>query len=104
MNSPSLRAVPGFQVSRIPAHRLLALAAIVVPRFISSDEGGLAAAETGVLIFLVFLVAGFIVATAAMVIAIRAYSSLSWLTRAAGIGPSVVLGGAIFLVVYYLRY
>lgn len=83
---------------------VMALAAVVLPRFLPSGEGGLAAAATGVLVFLALLSCAVAVALAALALSIRAYSSLSWPARAAGIGPAVVLGAALIGVVVYLRY
>jgi len=81
-----------------------ALAAIVLPRFVSSGEGGLAAAATAALVFLGLLAAAAAIAIAAMALTIRRYSSLSLPARVAGIVPAIVLGGALTWLVLYLRY
>ncbi len=83
---------------------LVTLAALIVPRFLPSGEGGLAAAATAVLVFLALLLAATIIAAMALVVAVRAYASLSWPARAAGIAPAVLLGVALLVIVVLLRY
>lgn len=83
---------------------LVTLAALIVPRFLPSGEGGLAAAATAVLVFLALLLAATIIAAMALVVSIRAYASLSWQARAAGIAPAVLLGVALLVIVVLLRY
>ena len=82
----------------------MVLAAVILPRFVPSGEGGLAAAATAVLVFLALLGGAVAVALAALTISIRAYASLSWTARAAGILPVVMFGSALVWVIVYLRF
>lgn len=83
---------------------VLAVAAVVLPRFVPSSEGGLAAAATAALVFLALLAGAVAVGLAALALAIRNYASLPWLARVAGIGPAVVLGVTLVWVVMLLSY
>lgn len=82
----------------------MVVAAVILPRFLPLSEGGLAATATAVLVFLALLGGAVAVALAALAISIRAYASLSWTTRAAGILPAVIFGSALVWVVVYLRF
>jgi hypothetical protein len=83
---------------------LTALAAIIVPRFASSGADGLASAATAALTFLALLATALVVALAGLTLTLRAYRTLPWPVRAAGIAPAVVLGVALAWIVAYLRY
>ena len=81
----------------------LGIAALLLPRFVPSSEGGLAAAATAVLVFFVLLGGAVAVALAGLAISLRAYATLSWPARAAGIGPALVFGTSLAWVILFLR-
>jgi hypothetical protein len=81
-----------------------AVGAIVLPRFVASGEGGLAAAATAALVFLALLAAAAAIAIATVAITIRHYASSALGPRLAGIVPVIVIGGALVWIVLYLRY
>lgn len=83
---------------------VMGLAALVVPRFMPSGEGGLAAAATAVLVFLGLLGGAVVVALVALAMSLRTYAILSWPARAAGIGPALVFGSALVWVILFLRF
>ena len=83
---------------------LTALAAVVVPRFVPSGEGGLAAAATATLAFLALIVVAMGEALVGLALTLRAYRSLTWPARAAGIVPAVLLGAVLAWVLLFLRY
>ena len=83
---------------------LTALAAVLLPRFAASGTDGLASAATAALTFLALLATALVVALVGLTLTLRAYRTLPWPVRAAGIAPAVVLGVALAWLVMYLRY
>lgn len=78
--------------------------ALVGPRFVPNQEGGLASAATAVLLLLGMLFGSAILSLYLLFITLRTYRKISFLPRLAGIGPSVVLAAALALLLGFLRY
>jgi hypothetical protein len=78
--------------------------ALIVPRFVPSQEGGFASAATAVLVFLGMLVGAAIASLYLLLVTVRGYREISFLPRLAGIGQSVVLVAAVALLLAFLRY
>lgn len=78
--------------------------ALVIPRFVPSQEGGFASAATAILVFLAMLFATTLVSLYLRVLTIRVYRDISFLPRLAGLGPGVVLVTALALLLGFLRY
>jgi hypothetical protein len=83
---------------------VLTVLAVGIPRFVPSQEGGLAGAATAVIVFLGLLAAAAAVSLFLLVVTVRAYRDLSLFTRLAGIGPSVILVMALAFLVVFLQY
>jgi hypothetical protein len=78
-------------------------AAVVLPRFMPSGDGGLAAAASAALWFFVLAAIGVVLALVALVISIRHFASLPWPARMAGIVPAIVLGATLGWLVLSLH-
>lgn len=83
---------------------LTALAAIVVPRFVTPGEGGLAAAAMATLTFLALIAVAMAEALVAFTLTLGAYRTLTWPARTAGIVPAIVLGAVLAWVMLFVRY
>lgn len=78
--------------------------ALVVPRFVPNQEGGLASAATAVMAFLAILVLATGLSVYLLVVTIRAYSALPWTARLAGIMPGAALVTALVILIGALRF
>jgi hypothetical protein len=78
--------------------------ALVVPRFVRNPEGGFAAGATAVLVLLAFLAAAAIVSLYLVWVTARAFREIRPPARVAGIGPGILLVGALVLLIGFLRY
>lgn len=82
----------------------LVVLAIVLPRFMPSQEGGLAAAAGAVLLFLALLLAAWIVALWMLAGTLAGFRELGPGARIVGILPAIVLGAGLLVLVVMLRY
>jgi hypothetical protein len=78
--------------------------ALVVPRFVSNREGGLASAGTAILVFLGMLTAAALVAIGLLIMTVRVQRQLSAPARIAGVAPGVVLVIVVALLFGFLQY
>lgn len=78
--------------------------ALVIPRLVPNQEGGLASAATAVVVFLGMLFGAAISSLDLLLVTIQAYREISFLPRLAGIGPSLVLVTTLVLLLGFLRY
>jgi hypothetical protein len=93
------------QIYRMSAICALATAlAFIVPRFVPNREGGFASAATAILVFLGLLVGAAAISLRLLFLTVQAYRELSFVTRLAGIAPSVILVGAVVFLLAFLRY
>jgi hypothetical protein len=80
------------------------LLAFLLPRLVPNQEGGFASAANAILVFLGTLFVAAILSVYLLVVTLGAYRELSWPSRVAGIGPSVVLVAALAFLLILLRY
>jgi hypothetical protein len=78
--------------------------AFVVPRFVPSQEGGIAGAATAILVFLGMLLGAALFSIYLLLVTIQAYREISFLPRLAGIAPTVVLLIGLALLIGFLRF
>ena len=83
---------------------LLTALAFVVPRFVSSQEGGLASAANAILVFLGMLLVAAVVSLYLLVLTLRAYRDLPWPPRLVGVAPALILVAGLALLVGGLRF
>ena len=76
----------------------------IVPRFFPNLEGAFASGANAILVFLAMLVITLILSLYLFTVTIGSYAEISKMSRAAGLGPSLVL--ALMLVGFFsfLRY
>jgi hypothetical protein len=86
------------------ASAVVALLAVVVPRWVPNQEGGLAASATAVLVMFAFLFVAALLALVALTMTARSYSLLPRFARVVGIAPSVVIVGVLLFLFGFLRY
>jgi hypothetical protein len=78
--------------------------AFIVPRFVPNREGGFASAATAILVFLGLLASAALMSLRLLLLTLRAYHELPLASRIAGIAPSVILVGAVVILLVFLRY
>lgn len=83
---------------------VLAAASLIVPRFISNPEGGLAAGASAILTFLIVLAISLLFSLYLLGVTIQHYRSLSIVARVFGLGPSVVLAAVLFGLLGLISY
>ncbi len=83
---------------------LLGALTLIVPRFAPNPEGGFAGAANAVLVLLAMLVVTLIFSLYLLSRTLGAYRSLSFGSRIAGIGPSIVLTLVLIAFFGLLRY
>ena len=82
----------------------LALAALVVPRFVPNSEGGFAGGAAAVLVLLLMLAGAFLVSLYLLMVTVRQYRGLSVTARVAGFGPSLVLAALLIFLFGFLHF
>jgi hypothetical protein len=83
---------------------VVAVLAVIIPRFVPNQEGGFASAATAILVFLGLLFGAAVLSLYLLLVTIQVYREISILPKFAGIGPSVVLVTAVALLLGFLRY
>jgi len=83
---------------------LVSGAAFIVPRLVPNSEGGLAAAATGILTFLLMLGLALLFALYLLTFTLRHYATLPTSARVAGVGPAVLLAVALLGLIGFLSY
>jgi hypothetical protein len=83
---------------------LLAVIAVVIPRFVRNPEGGFASGTSAVLVFMMLLLVTALVSVYLLVVTVRSYRSLTIAPRLVGIAPGVLFVGALVLLLGFLRY
>jgi len=83
---------------------LLAAASFVVPRFVASPEGGLAAGTSAVMVFFAMLLATAIFSLYPLAVTVRCYKHISPAARVAGLAPSCILAIALLSLLLILAY
>ncbi len=82
----------------------LSVLSLILPRFVPNPEGGFAGAANAVLVLLAMLVITLICSLYLLARTIGAYRDLSFGSRVAGIGPSIVLTLVVIAFFGFLRY
>ena len=83
---------------------IVSLLALVVPRFVPNQEGGLASAATAILMFLTLLTLAALLAIYLLIVTLRLYRQVSTAARIAGIAPGIVLVLVLVFMFGFLRY
>lgn len=83
---------------------VLVAASLIVPRFISNPEGGLAGGASGILAFLIVLAISLLFSLYLLGVTIQHYRSLSVVARVSGLGPSLVLALLLFGLLGLMSY
>jgi len=83
---------------------LLVLASVVGPRFMSSGDGGIAAASNAIMVFLAILVLAAGLSAYLFFLTLPYYRALPVSARIAGLGPAILIVGGLAWLVLFLRY
>lgn len=82
----------------------LAIASLIVPRFVSNPEGGFSSGASAVLAFLILLGIALLFSLYLLGVTVQHYRSLSVVARVTGVGPSIVLAAILLGLFSLLNY
>lgn len=82
----------------------LAIASLIVPRFVSNPEGGFASGASAILALLMLLGVTLLFSLYLLSVTVQQYNNLPVMARVAGIGPSLVLAVTLLALFSFLSY
>ena len=83
---------------------VLAVASLLIPRFVPNPEGGFASATSAILTLLVLLGFTLVFSLYLLSVTVQQYRDLSTSARLAGLAPSALLGAGLLWLIVFLGY